>query len=74
MFDLKIPRSLIKPVEITYSYDLQGYQNTILVIAKTTKRVPCPTSKHFYIESVTARLSDKGKIIETWHDMRPMDK
>jgi hypothetical protein len=72
VFDMVIPRKHIKPVEITYSYDLRGYQNTVLVIAKTTKRIICPTSKHFYIDSITARLNDKGKIIESWHDMKPI--
>jgi len=73
VYELKIDRSMIKPIEITYSYDLKGYQNTVLVVSDMTKRVICPYSKQFYIKSVTARLNNQGHIVEVMHDMIPID-
>lgn len=64
---------MVKPVEITYSYGLQGRQKTVLIISEMTERVLCPYNKGFYVLSVTARLNDSGQIIEVWHDMLPVD-
>lgn len=72
VFELKIDRSMIEPTEITYSYDLKGFQNTVLVIGNITKPVVCRYSKNFYIKSVTARLNDQGNIVEVMHDMIPV--
>ena len=73
IYKLKINRSMIKPVEITYSYDLQGHQNRVLVISDVTKRLICPFSKDFYINSVTAKLNSQGHIVEVMHNMMPVE-